>query len=101
MRQYVRGHISRLNILVLGKRFLRSVVYESVCVLCHPDGKKVKAGDSIIQSGAGTYRGERGEVFLSRQVSHMKMPRQVKEVLRLQNRLGPLTLRGKLGSDKF
>lgn len=38
--------------------FSRSVVYESVCLLCHPDGKKVKPGDNIIQSGAGTYTGE-------------------------------------------
>ena len=38
--------------------FTRSVVYESACLLCHPDGKKTKEGDEMIQDGNRTYTGE-------------------------------------------
>ena len=39
--------------------FSRSVVYESVCLLCHPDGSVGgKAESSMVISGRGSYTGE-------------------------------------------
>ena len=46
--------------------FSRSVVYESVCMLCHPDGKKPKKGDPMVMSGEGTYTGETSRYIFER-----------------------------------
>ena len=52
--------------------FSRSVVYESVCMLCHPDGKKPKKGDPMVMSGEGTYTGETSRSIFERAGEHLE-----------------------------
>ena len=52
--------------------YSRSVVYESVCLICHPDGRKAKPEDDMIQSGAGTYTGETSRSLFERAGEHYK-----------------------------
>ena len=50
--------------------FTRSVVYESVCLICHPDGRKAKNGEEMIQDGNGTYTGETSRSIFERVREH-------------------------------
>ena len=52
--------------------FSRSVVYESVCMICHPDGKKPKRGDPMVMPGEGTYTGETSRSVFERAGEHLE-----------------------------
>ena len=49
--------------------FTRSTVYESVCLLCHPEGKVEKSGE-MVQNGKGTYTGETSRSLFERVREH-------------------------------
>ena len=59
--------------------FQRSVVYESACVICHPDGAKEKPGDKMIKDGKGIYVGETSRSIFERTFEHHGRARSLDE----------------------
>ena len=51
--------------------FARSVVYESSCTICHPEGVTEKPGDSMVSSGMGLYTGETSRSLCERAGEHV------------------------------